>query len=573
MSEQKQNKWRHGLTRFEIPALDDYMGMRDGFLPLPVILDPAAGEEVGLFVRDQTPFMDELSQTKPFSLMMKNGYACNDFGPLAFILFWVENPANPAEPLSSWDCYLDPKNETQMRLWRNLSAQTHWHLFLVGAAGKQRGFFEFENNYGLGGALDFFEDACRNIGTVDFNRAKERFMSENTIEDLFRMQPPTLEHPAKKGKSDKWEEWFATVDFRRRVQEFADKHRGDPQLSAEEYLGQKGADLAGELEDQELIYLDTKYWVNLRHVVVQSPLLIPIYDEILGLLELLRQKKRICCPMSSALFEELMKQSDTSTRLKTARMMDYLSGGVCIQNWLHLIEMEFARHVYRTLKGGDANEATFPIWTKTGYWAGEHTVTFPHLPGQDSVAMVKAYIDVRWNMTFAEYQAMPDWTPIPDEGIAAWVKAADQRKTHPPETKPKFEELAKSYRADLLGALKDEFLKWFAMCRGLPGTPADHIAAVLGPLYVGRDLRAVPSLEVVAGLSAAIALETNRKVQPNDMLDFLHAAQALPYCDALFCDKYMAQKMRNKPLEFGKVYATYIGSSPEELLEYLKGIT
>ena len=47
-----------------------------------------------------------------------------------------------------------------------------------------------------------------------------------------------------------------------------------------------------------------------------------------------------------------------------------------------------------------------------------HTVTFPHLPGQDSVAMVKAYIDLRWNMTFAEYQAMPDWTPIPDEGIA-----------------------------------------------------------------------------------------------------------------------------------------------------------
>ena len=32
--------------------------------------------------------------------------------------------------------------------------------------------------------------------------------------------------------------------------------------------------------------------------------------------------------------------------------MDYLSGGVCVQNWLHLIEMEFARHVYRTLRGG-----------------------------------------------------------------------------------------------------------------------------------------------------------------------------------------------------------------------------
>ena len=84
---------------------------------------------------------------------------------------------------------------------------------------------------------------------------------------------------------------------------------------------------------------------------------------------------------------------------------------------------------------------------------------------------MKAYIDLRWNMTFAEYQAMPDWTPISDEGIAAWVKAADQRKAQPAEAKPKFEQLVKNYRADLLGALKDEFLKWFTMCSGLPGTP------------------------------------------------------------------------------------------------------
>ncbi len=83
------------------------------------------------------------------------------------------------------------------------------------------------------------------------------------------------------------------------------------------------------------------------------------------------------------IFEDLTKQNDTSTRLKTARMMDCLSGGVCIRNWLRPIKMEFARHVYRTLRGGHTNEATFPIWTKAGYCAGEHTVTFPHLPGHE----------------------------------------------------------------------------------------------------------------------------------------------------------------------------------------------
>ena|ERR1700722_13927784 len=70
-----------------------------------------------------------------------------------------------------------------------------------------------------------------------------------------------------------------------------------------------------------------------------------------------------------------------------------------------------------------------------------------------------------------------------------------------------------------------------------------------------------------------IALESTRKVQANDMLDYLHAAQGLPYCDALFCDNFMAQKMCNKPLEFGKLYHTEIGSRPEEIVRYLSRLT
>lgn len=115
MSPQKQNEWRHGLTRFEVPPLDDYMGMGDGFLPLPVVLDLAVGEEVALFVRDQTPFMEELSRVKPFRLMMKNGCACNEFGPVVFFLFWVENPMIPGTPFAAWDCYLNPKSDSQAR--------------------------------------------------------------------------------------------------------------------------------------------------------------------------------------------------------------------------------------------------------------------------------------------------------------------------------------------------------------------------------------------------------------------------------------------------------------------------
>src|SRR6185437_9366000 len=116
-----------------------------------------------------------------------------------------------------------------------------------------------------------------------------------------------------------WEQWEATTGFRGRVQKLAEKHRADSATSPEKYLAQKRSELAREIENKKLIYLDTKHWVNLCHVIVLNPQSSAIYNEILGLLESLRQKGRICCPVSSSLFIELMKQNDISTRRATAR--------------------------------------------------------------------------------------------------------------------------------------------------------------------------------------------------------------------------------------------------------------
>ena len=255
-----------------------------------------------------------------------------------------------------------------------------------------------------------------------------------------------------------WARWEETTGFRRRVQQLAEKHRADPITTPEAYLAQKRAGLARELEGRTLIYLDTKHWVHLCHVVVQSPRLLPIYQEILGLLELLRQKGCICCPVSSSLFEELMKQDDGATRLATAQMMDCMSRGVCVRYWLELVQLEFAKHVHRTLRGDDPDEAKFPTWTKAAYWAGEHTVEFPELPKEDSALMEKVYIDLRWHLTFEEYQNMPDWIPIPDEFAVEWVEEFSKARVSQVGPKPSVSKLVQHLRFQLLSALKDELV-------------------------------------------------------------------------------------------------------------------
>jgi hypothetical protein len=117
----KNNKWRHGPARFEIIDLDLLIGPCDGLIPVPVMLDSEIGDEVALFLRDQTPFMQELKRVRPFQLFLKVGAGRNRFGPVPFLLFYVPNPADDSKPFVAYDLYLNPGSDNQVLHWRKSS--------------------------------------------------------------------------------------------------------------------------------------------------------------------------------------------------------------------------------------------------------------------------------------------------------------------------------------------------------------------------------------------------------------------------------------------------------------------
>jgi hypothetical protein len=84
-----------------------------------------------------------------------------------------------------------------------------------------------------------------------------------------------------------------------------------------------------------------------------------------------------------------------------------------------------------------------------------------------------------------------------------------------------------------------------------------------------EDTVFVPALQGGSDQTARRLFELG--VTPNDMLDFRHAALAIPYCDAVFCDGPMAVRLRSKPCQFGQVFGTKILGRPAEIIEYLSG--
>lgn len=182
-----QNKWRHGSTRFDIPDFGPVLNQFDGLMPFYVVLDPDIGREVVLILRDRTDFMNTLKATKPFQLFVKTGLVRNEYGPLGFLLFWIQDPKNPNNYVVAYDMYLNPTEEVQIELWSDLASQTHWHLILVGANEQQEDFFEFANCYGLDEFLMTVYEGCEGVEMIDFYRAREEFGQQHSIRQMFDM--------------------------------------------------------------------------------------------------------------------------------------------------------------------------------------------------------------------------------------------------------------------------------------------------------------------------------------------------------------------------------------------------
>ncbi len=169
----------------DCPILD--MVPESGILLMQAVLEEEIGSEMVLLLIDKTPFIDTLAKVKPFDLMLKTGMVATSHGPVAFLLFYVRNRAEPDNPFFAHDLHLNPFDAGVIATWRDLARQSHWHLLLVDGEKQVVGFLEFANVYGLGEALAAMAEACRDMHPGDFRLAKQEFSDQYSLQDLFEL--------------------------------------------------------------------------------------------------------------------------------------------------------------------------------------------------------------------------------------------------------------------------------------------------------------------------------------------------------------------------------------------------
>lgn len=316
-------------------------------------------------------------------------------------------------------------------------------------------------------------------------------------------------------------------------------------VSADDYVESCHDALGDSVSRKTRIYLDTKYWLILRDVILERSNV----SEAPELLEALRKgvkSQRIICPVSESTFIELMKQTDPITRAASADLVDSLSEGVCLRPTTERACIEIQHFLSNATGKCNLPALETLVWSKVSYVLGVQHPVNEMFSAQDQNAIQKAFFDHMWEMSMASMvQTLSGAFPEPDNFGAAVEKINADSAAHSSDLRS-FKE---AYRAEVrgyLGFYMDHARQLIeALVPNIP-TPTSHQALeherMLLNLFAAAIEKpsgsmALRTVHIGASCHAAVRWDKKRKLEANDLYDFHHAEAGIGYCHAFLTEK------------------------------------
>ncbi|MFK7909915.1 MAG: hypothetical protein AB8F34_04855 [Akkermansiaceae bacterium] len=357
---------------------------------------------------------------------------------------------------------------------------------------------------------------------------------------------------------------FANKKLAVELEKRGEWHVQNPNLRAEEYLHSLHIELWEFVKGRTLLYLDTGYWVGMRQGLLDDR-----RDSHLRLFLRLVNLSRegvVICPTSDALFDELVRQNDRSTRAATAELMDQLSMGICLQNKTELIWTEIRRQIYRSIKP-ELREAWCEwIFTKIGL------IHYPGLPHHDSYNeaennyLRKSFIDHCWFAGLIKDMASasdhPEWGHVDNDQLA---DAHNQDFQYYRENKADRENI----RGQEIGL--EWQLKYNIEFEKIAGEILQLEPVACAAYMPNRDKQpdqnpeVLPQIQIKTTLSTFFATDHKKRMKATDLPDIEHASYALPYVDIFACDRRLAHAIKAGPHKLDSTYGTEVVGSVTEL--------
>ena len=150
-------------------------------------LMPEVGPEAVLILREERKFMSELREFGPFTLNIKSGAVRTSAGPMIFMIWWFP-PIVSDTPYASYELLLSPFPPTGIsQVIEEASRQTHLHMVILDENHEVFDVVEFKNVYDLGALLSAAREIGTHLESYDFDKAKQAFFHEFSMERLMAL--------------------------------------------------------------------------------------------------------------------------------------------------------------------------------------------------------------------------------------------------------------------------------------------------------------------------------------------------------------------------------------------------
>ncbi|NNC73547.1 MAG: hypothetical protein HKN78_11820 [Sphingomonadaceae bacterium] len=336
-------------------------------------------------------------------------------------------------------------------------------------------------------------------------------------------------------------------------------------------------ELVDLLSSRSPIFLDTKFWIMARQAAFEE-VDDPDVVSLLGALRLAVESGRFIFPVTSDLIAEFSKQ--TPERLaQTMLLVDRLSLGVAMVP--HHERTTFEMEAFNARAFPDHPPAPRPLWTCYAFALGYEDMCPPNVEANDALLVALAQEAWIGQPSMLAKMVPPELfaSRSESERMAAYLNEQEALHAH------EIDSHATALRIEIAGAA--------SMLTGIAAREYRRMAAAAGhareaddienSVRVGRRVtgmlaqalekdehrRAFGSLYVPAMLHAAVRSEANRKIKPNDIFDFRHAAAALPYCRAFLTDGPLRSLITSGHVRLDRLYGCEIVATPAEAIELI----
>jgi hypothetical protein len=384
--------------------------------------------------------------------------------------------------------------------------------------------------------------------------------------------------------------WFARYGFEH--DRFSEQrwsiHRANPNVTLDQYRCRVLHRYGQIVSSKMIIYLDLKYWINLRKVLLGEKVERG-YIDLYSLLTEAVDRGTIICPLSFWIFEELLKQADFESRKATARLIDLLSDGVAFMSHGEIVGQEIL-HFIKKVNPHYSDSKNWPvhecIWTRTMSFLGDRIPVWPTtvFSESDQLLLQKNWEDFYFFMPLEELISNVE-SVSPDLLYVGYdVKEINRRKQQVRLEHRSFKSL---FLAELMHTIKENEDHWFeAMAYlyfletgiknpvnvdALPEERKKTARALMWFAFKKNKIKnELPSYHIPAGLYAATCWDNTRQLSENDVLDFHHAQLAIPYWDVFLTETSLKSLACSGNLRFNEIYDTIIIADPIEAFEYLR---